>query len=61
MKRILCILMALMLALPATGCAEGLRSYNKQDGYVYVNLGRYPQKADGTVLPLLWRVLTVDE
>ena len=61
MKRILCMLMALMLALPATGCAEGLRSYNKQDGYVYVNLGRYPQKADGTVLPLLWRVLTVDE
>lgn len=51
MKRILCILMALMLALPATGCAEGLRSYNKQDGYVYVNLGRYPQKADGTCCP----------
>ena len=62
MKRILCMLVALMLALPAAGCAgtEELRSYNKQDGYVYVNLGRYPQKADGTVLPLLWRVLTVD-
>ena len=63
MKRILCMLIALMLALPVAGCAEAeaLRSYNQEDGYVYVTLGRYPQKADGTVLPILWRVLTVDD
>ena len=26
-----------------------------------MNLGKSPQKADGTALPLLWRVLTADE
>ena len=62
MKRLICALLALLLAL-STGLAfaQELRGYSKDDGYVYVNLGRYPQKADGTVLPLLWRVLTADE
>lgn len=62
MKRLMCALLALLLTL-TTGlaCAQELRGYSKDDGYVYVNLGRYPQKADGTVLPLLWRVLTADE
>lgn len=62
MKRIVCLIAALVLTLSVSlACAEGLRSYTKEDGYVYVNLGKYPQKADGTELPLLWRVLTVDE
>ncbi|MGN0762705.1 MAG: hypothetical protein ACI4MK_04925, partial [Aristaeellaceae bacterium] len=62
MKRLICALLALLLALPmGLACAEELRGYTKDEGYVYVNLGRYPQKEDGTVLPLLWRVLTVDE
>ena len=62
MKRIVCLIAALVLTLSISlACAEGLRSYTKEDGYVYVNLGKYPQKADGTELPLLWRVLTVDE
>ena len=62
MKRLMCALLALLLTL-TTGLAfaQELRGYSKDDGYVYVNLGRYPQKADGTVLPLLWRVLTADE
>ena len=62
MKRLMCALLALLLAL-STGlaCAQELRGYSKDEGYVYVNLGQYPQKADGTVLPLLWRVLTADE
>ena len=62
MKRLMCALLALLLAL-STGlaCAQELRGYSKDEGYVYVNLGQYPQKADGTALPLLWRVLTADE
>ena len=62
MKRLICALLALLLALSSgLACAEELRGYTKDEGYVYINLGRYPQKEDGTVLPLLWRVLTVDE
>lgn len=62
MKRLMCALLALLLTLTAgLAFAQELRGYSKDDGYVYVNLGRYPQKADGTVLPLLWRVLTADE
>lgn len=61
-KRLVCALLALMMVLGLSlACADGLRSYTKDEGYVYVDLGRYPQKADGTVLPLLWRVLTVEE
>lgn len=61
-KRLTAIVLALMLTLSASlACADELRGYTKEDGYVYVHLGRYPQKADGTVLPLLWRVLTVED
>lgn len=61
-KRLVCALLALMMVLSLSlACADGLRSYTKDEGYVYVDLGCYPQKADGTVLPLLWRVLTVEE
>ena len=62
MKRFVCAVLAILLVLSVGfASAEGLRSYNKEEGYVYVNLGKYPQKADGSELPLLWRVLTVDE
>ena len=29
--------------------------------YIYINYGRYPYEADGTVAPILWRVLGIDE
>ena len=54
----------LLLACLLAGCAaqaEDLRGYDKENGYVYVNLGRYPQTREGEVLPILWRILTVDE
>lgn len=54
-----CLLLAAML--PACLAEGSLRSYTKADGYVYLNLGEYPQEADGTVKPILWRVLTVDD
>ncbi len=60
-RRVLCA--ALLLALLA-GCAaaeDALRGYAKDEGYVYVRFGRYPQQADGGVEPILWRVLTVED
>lgn len=63
MKRTMALLLAMALLLTASmAAAEGeLRGYTKDDGYVYVSLGYYPQTAEGGYLPILWRVLTVDE
>ena len=41
--------------------ASPLRGYTKEDGYVYLTMGEYPQTADGEVQPILWRVLTTDD
>ena len=37
-----------------------LRGYSKGAGYEYVAFGSYPTDADGTVRPILWRVLRAD-
>ena len=56
------VLFTLLPAFAATASGEGgLRGYTKEDGYVYLHLGRYPQTADGGVEPILWRVLTTDD
>jgi len=64
MKRMLAAMICLALLgslLPAfAGAEDGLRGYEKENGYVYLTLGEYPQRADGTVEPILWRVLSVD-
>ncbi|MBR6030012.1 MAG: hypothetical protein IKP40_13085 [Clostridia bacterium] len=55
------LLLALLCAF--AGLAEespALRGYDKENGYVYLTLGEYPQTAEGGVKPILWRVLTVD-
>ena len=59
--RLLVLLLAalLMAAAPALG-ESVLRGYSKEEGYVYLHLGSYPQTAEGGVEPVLWRVLTVD-
>lgn len=52
-----------MLAVLCAGAvtAEGaLRGYSKDEGYIYVQLGRYPQTEAGGIEPILWRVLSVD-
>lgn len=62
-RRTASLLLAALLLL-ATGLAAGesaLRGYNKEDGYVYLRLGQYPQTEDGGIEPILWRVLTVDD
>lgn len=62
LTRLLALLLCAMFLCQVPALAEGeLRSWNKKEGYVYVNLGQYPQTKEGGVLPILWRVLTVEE
>ena len=59
-RLLLCLAAALILSVSALA-EDGLRGYTKEDGYVYLRLGRYKQTADGGVEPILWRVLTTDD
>lgn len=52
---------ALLMLFSCASAESALRGYNKEDGYVYLLLGQYPQTANGGIEPILWRVLTVDE
>lgn len=63
MKRTLMIMLVMiMVTVCGIACADfELRGYDKKAGYQYISLGEFPQEADGTVKPILWRVLTVDE
>ena len=61
-RRLPALLLAAMFMMMSAATGENaLRSYTKEDGYVYLRLGQYPQTADGGVEPILWRVLTVDD
>lgn len=63
LTRFMCILMA-MLTLCACTMAEEvspLRGYDKKAGYVYLTLGTFPQTKEGERLPILWRVLSVED
>jgi len=59
--RLLALAAALVLLFTCASAEDALRGYSKEDGYVYLRLGRYPQTADGGVEPILWRVLTTDD
>ena len=64
-KKLLClallVLMTLSGVLPAEAAdVNDIRGYTKSGGYVYVTFGSYPTEADGTVKPILWRVLKVE-
>lgn len=55
-------LLVLLVTLCTCAMAEGeIRGYDKKDGYVYLTLGMYPQGADGSEAPILWRVLSVED
>ncbi len=54
------IIMMLFLFIPAAQ-AQSLSSYTKANGYTYIQLGSYPQQIDGTVQPIVWRVLEATE
>ena len=52
------LLLALCAALPAQADdAAGIPGYSRAAGYTYVAFGSYPTDADGTVRPIVWRVL----
>ena len=61
--RFVCLLMAMMCLIPAMAeeTEPALRGYDKKEGYVYLTLGAFPQTAEGERLPILWRVLAVED
>ena len=61
LRRLPALLTAVLLMIGAAAGESALRGYSKEEGYVYLNLGQYPQTADGGIEPILWRVLTVDD
>ena len=61
MKRLFLILLVVLLLASCAYAETELRGYNQKEGYQYVYLGEFPQEADGTVKPILWRVLSVDD
>lgn len=64
MKKTLTMVLIAVLCLTAVISAaaeEQLRGYDKKNGYQYVYFGNFPQEADGTIKPILWRVLSVSE
>ena len=60
-KTLLSLLLTILLLLPAAVLGEEMRGYVKGEGYQYVNLGEYPYEADGTVRPVLWRILGIGD
>lgn len=61
--RLLCMLLALCCLCPAVMAESepGIRGWDKKEGYVYLTLGTFPQTAEGERLPILWRVLSVED
>ena len=59
--RMLLLLTAVLILSVSALAEEGLRGYTKEEGYIYLHLGQYPQTADGGIEPILWRVLTTDD
>ena len=59
-KVLICLLALLMLcSIPAMAEEYDLRGYIKGQGWKFVQLGQYPYEKDGTVAPVLWRVLEI--
>ena len=52
------LILLLLLLVPAQAEIQG---YMKGQGYNYVYFGEYPYDRDGTVQPVLWRVLAVQD
>ena len=63
-KRCAAFFLAILLCLSALPVfaleADALRGYQDKAGYQYVTFGQYPTEKDGTVKPILWRVLTTE-
>lgn len=62
-KKLILVFLAFMLTVGSIVPAyadTALHGYSKGAGYEYVAFGSYPTVADGTVRPILWRVLKAD-
>ena len=53
------VVLLLLCLIPAAG-AETLRGYEKGNGWHFVNFGEYPYERNGTVKPVLWRILEIE-
>ena len=63
MKSMILLLLVLALALPLCAATEGadeITGYSRAGGHRYVLFGAYPTEEDGTVKPILWRVLRAE-
>ena len=58
---IVILLAAALLVFAASADAEELRGYEKSGGYQYLLMGEYPYDSEGTIQPVLWRVLGVED
>ncbi len=57
------LLLTVFLLLLGSALADNssqIRGYDRKGGYVYVQLGAYPTDRDGTIRPIVWRVLSAD-
>jgi len=45
---------------PETDAERLVRGYDADAGYIYLYWGRYPYTAEGDVMPVLWKVLAVE-
>lgn len=59
--RFVCLLLAVTCLCSAAMAETALRGWDKKDGYVYLTLGTFPQTKEGERLPILWRMLSVEE
>lgn len=57
---LVCLLLAAFLLSCTASAEEGIRGYVKGDGWQYLQMGEYPYEEDGTVRPVLWRVMSAD-
>lgn len=58
--RIILAAITLML-LSSPACADELRGYQKGEGYQYLQMGEYPYDKNGTVQPVVWRILHAED
>lgn len=49
-----------MIRTQETDAERLIRGYDPEDGYIYMCFGRYPYTEEGTVMPVEWKVLGVE-
>lgn len=60
MKKLLSLVCLLVFVSLTALASDELRSYDKEDKWQYVQVGKYMYEKDGTEAPVIWRVLYVE-